>query len=281
MRLGGGVVGAHSNPTEYLALVKELGYSAVIFPLDSSAPKEKIDSYLSSIRDAGLLIGEVGFWKNVMSTNSYEREQALDYAKRQLELAEYVGANCCVNIAGSCGSRWDGYDPYQGTQEYYDRVVETTQAIIDSVSPEHTAYSLEPMPWMPPESPEAYLQLIRDIDRKGFKAHLDYCNMINSLDRYRNSSAFIEHCFDVLGEHIVSIHAKDVYLIDSKLPLCITEIQPGEGSIDLKLVLKRAHGLGDDIPVFIEHLPNHDTYLAASRTMHALAQEAGVPVKQI
>jgi len=279
MRLGGGTCNPYSTPAEWLSQVRELGYSAVIFPLNSSAPKEQIAEYLSCIRDAGLLIGEVGVWKNVMSPNAYERAQALDYAKRQLELAEYVGARCCVNIAGSTGSRWDGYDPYQGTQEYYDRVVETTQEIIDSVSPEHTAYSLEPMPWMAPESPEQYLQLIRDIDRKGFKAHLDYCNMLNSLDRYRDSSAFIEHCFDILGEHIVSIHAKDAYLIDSKLPLSITEIQPGEGSVDLGLVMKRAHALGEDTPVFIEHLPNHDTYLAAARTMRALAQEAGVPVK--
>lgn len=279
MRLGGSIMKPYNSPKEWLALVKEYGYSAVSFPVNSDAPKHVRQEYLQCCKDNDLVIGEVGIWKNVLSRDENERKAAMEYSYRQLELAEEVGANCCVNIAGSVGTLWDGYDPAQGTRAYYDQVVEIARQIIDKVQPERTAFSLEPMPWMCPESPEEYLQLIRDIDRKSFKAHLDYCNMINGLDRYRNASGFIQHCFALLKEHIVSIHAKDVLLRDGALPIVIEEIQPGEGSIDLALVCAEAEKLGADIPVFVEHLPDHASYLAATATMRAAAKKAGVHCK--
>ena len=40
-----------------------------------------------------------------------------------------------------------------------------------------------------------------------------------------------------------------------------------------------AEQLGADIPVFVEHLPDHEAYLAAVRTMREAAEKAGVRCK--
>ena len=279
MRLGGSVMKPYNSPQEWLAHVKELGYSCVIFPVESNAPASVIRDYAQCCRDNDLIIGEVGAWRNVMATDEKERAANLDWNIRQLELAETVGANCCVNISGSFAKIWDGYHPDLASRKVYDMVVENTRRIIDAVKPTHTAYSQEPMPWMVPESPEQYLQLIRDVDRSAFKVHLDYCNMINGVERYRDASAFITHCFELLGEHIVSIHAKDVAISEDALPVNINEVPPGEGSIDLPLVTKLAHQLGDDTTVFVEHLPDHAAYMKAAAVMREAAKKAGVPVK--
>lgn len=279
MRLGGSVMKPYNSPKEWLAQVKELGYSAVVFPVDSTASAATIREYADVCRDNDLLIGEVGAWRNVMSLDPKERESNLDWNIRQLELAETVGANCCVNISGSFAEYWDGYHPDLDTKETWDLVVSNTQRIIDAVKPTHTAYSLEPMPWMVPESPEQYLQLMKDVDRPAFKVHLDYCNMLNSIERYRHASEFITHCFELLGPHIVSIHAKDALIVQGGLPIVINEVIPGAGSLDLSLVTKLAHGLGDDIPVFVEHLDTHEQYMQAANVMREAAKKAGVPVK--
>ena len=279
MRLGGSVMKPYASPKEWLAHVKELGYSAVVFPVDSNASAAAIREYAQVCRDNDLLIGEVGAWRNVMALDPKERAANLDWNIRQLELAETVGANCCVNISGSFAEYWDGYHPDLDTKETWDLVVGNTQRIIDAVKPTHTAYSLEPMPWMVPESPEQYLQLMKDIDRPAFKVHLDYCNMLNSIERYRHASEFITHCFELLGEHIVSIHAKDALIVQGGLPIVINEVMPGEGSLDLSLVTKLAHDLGDDIPVFVEHLDTHEQYMHAANVMREAAKKAGVAFK--
>ena len=87
---------------------------------------------------------------------------------------------------------------------------------------------------------------------------------------YRRSSDFIRKCFALLGPHIRSIHAKDLLIDDHILPVCIREVPPGEGSINLKLALQLAKELPGDIPVFVEHLDSHEAYLAASQHMHKL-----------
>ena len=279
MRLGGSVMKPYNSPKEWLAHVKELGYSAVIFPVESTAPLSVIREYEQVCRDNDLLIGEVGAGRNGMARDEKERAANMDWNIRQLELAETVGANCCVNISGSFAEMWDGYHPDLDTKETWDLVVSNTQKIIDAVKPTRTSYSLEPMPWMVPESPEQYLQLLMDVDRPAFKVHLDYCNMLNSIERYRHASEFIPHCFDLLGENIVSIHAKDALIVQGALPVNINEIMPGKGSIDLSLVTKLAHQLGDDIPVFVEHLDTHEDYLQAAAAMREAARKANVPVK--
>lgn len=279
MRLGGSVMKPYSSPKEWLQHVKELGYSAVIFPVESTAPAYVVQDYLQCCRDNDLLIGEVGAWRNVMARDPKERAANMDWNIRQLELAETVGANCCVNISGSYADMWDGYHPDLDTRETWELVVENTQRIIDAVKPTHTAYSLEPMPWMVPESPEQYLQLLKDVDRPAFKVHLDYCNMLNSIERYRHASEFITKCFDLLGGHIVSIHAKDALILQGGLPIVINEVMPGKGSIDLSLVTSLAHQLGDDIPLFVEHLDTHADYMQAAAAMRQAAKKANVPVK--
>ncbi len=270
MRLGGSVMKPYSSPEEWLGHVRELGYEAVIFPVDCTADHEVIDAYARCARENDLLIGEVGVWRNCMATDPAEREANINYAIGQLALAERVGARCCVNIAGAWSELWDGYHPDHASREYYTQLVEVTRRIIDAVNPKNTFFTLEPMPWMCPESPEEYLRLIEDIDRPAFAVHLDFANMINSLDRYRRSSEFIRSCFELLGGHIRSVHAKDLQLFDHRLPLCIEEVPPGEGSLDLALALRLAAELPDDVPVFVEHLPDHEAYMKAMEVMVAL-----------
>ena len=63
------------------------------------------------------------------------------------------------------------------------------------------------------------------------------------------------------------------------LPCSILEVQPGEGVVDLAAVCRYAEALGEDTPVFVEHLPDHDSYMRAAAHMRSAAQAAGVRVK--
>ena len=279
MRLGGAVMKEYGSPVEWLKHVKELGYSCVVFPVDSRAPKSVIRDYAACAKDNDLIIGEVGIWKNLFHADDRERQFAYDWSVRQLELAEEVGANCCVNISGSLGSKWDGYHKDNLTKKTYDRIVEISQRLIDEVNPKHTHYSLEPMPWMYPDSPESYLQLIKDIDRAAFAVHLDYANMINGIERYQKSDQFINHSFDLLGKYITSIHAKDLLADEVHLPVMISEILPGNGGLNLGLVLKRAEALSEDMTVFVEHLNTHEDYVKAISHMRKTAEQVCVHIK--
>ena len=279
MRLGGGIVLPYQNPEEWISRVRELGYSAVGAPVSADASKEEIDAYRDCAARNDIVIGEVGVWKNTLSLDDAERKAATDYAKVQLDLAERLRANCCVNITGARGPIWDAYYQDNYSDDTYALIVDSVREIIDAVQPRHTFYTLEPMPWMHPDSPEGYLQLVKDIDRPAFAVHLDFANMINGMNRFIHASDFIRQCFDLLGPHIKSIHAKDVALAPDALPCCLRECAPGKGSLDFRPVLRLAQSLGDETTVFIEHLGTHEEYAEAAAFMRAEAAAAGVPVK--
>lgn len=253
MRFGGNVL-HYTDPADWLRQVKEQGYTAVVCPVDNTASAELKAEYRKIILENDLLVGEVGAWSSPLATDEAERKAALEYCKNQLALADEFGANCCVNVSGArLAGNWSGCTAKNFTGDTYALIVDTVREIIDAVHPENTFYALEPMPWMYPDTPEIYLQLIKDIDRSHFGVHLDFCNMINDPQKYTHSSAYIRHMFAKLGPHIRSIHAKDV-IMDGTFPCGIRECMPGKGSIDYNTVLRCAARLGKDIPVFVEHL---------------------------
>lgn len=279
MRLGGGIEKQYNNPDEWVSLAKELRYSAVLCPIDSHSDSATRKAYLQAAKKADLLIGETGVWKNTLSINDSERKAAMNYAKEQLALADEMGANCCVNIIGSRNlQNWDGFCAENYSSDFYSLAVDSIQEIIDAVKPMHTFYTIEPMPWLVPDSPEQYLKLIKDVDRKEFAVHLDFVNMINCPERYCKSTEFIQHCFDLLGPYIKSIHGKDV-LMEQAYTTLIHETMPGKGSLDYKKILAMVEKLGQDIPLFVEHLPDFETYRCAANYVRNQAERAGIVVK--
>lgn len=277
MRIGGEILKPYNGPDEWYELVKELGYRAVLAPVGHNAAKEEKEAYLECVKKHDLVIGEVGVWRNVIAVDEKERKEAMEFAKQKLAFADEIGAKCCVNVTGSRGDIWDGFYKENYSEDTYALVVDSIREIIDAVKPVRTYYTVETMPWMIPDSPEQYLQLIHDVDRKAFAVHLDFVNMINCPKRYVFCDEFIEDCFKKLGPYIKSIHAKDV-LMENRYTTLIHETMPGKGIINYRKVAKLCDALGPDISVFVEHLNDFESYRQAAAYVREQAILAGVKV---
>lgn len=278
MKLGGSVVGPWKTVEEWQNLLKQSRFAAITSPVDSRTDKAFAADILAATREAGVLVAEVGVWKNPLSKDRRQREEALQLAKAQLAFAEEHGIPCCVNIAGSRGDVWDGAHKDNYTRETYELLVFSVQDIIDSVSPKTASYTLESMPWMLPDGPEETLQLISDVNRPPFQAHLDFVNMINSPRRFLYAAEFVEECLIKLGPHIKSTHLKDSFM-EPAYTCVIRETAPGKGQLDLARILKSidAH-LPKDAPVLLEHMHSFEDYAAAFDHVAGIAARHGIPV---
>ena len=277
MRFGGHIFKKWRSPEEWAEAALEAGYSAVYFPVDYTADQALIDGYKDASRAADLVICEIGVWNNTLDPDPVRREAAIDRAIKQLELAEYVEANCCVNIAGSYSEQWDGPHKKKLTAEAFDEIVLTTQCIIDAVKPVKTAYSLEPMPWMYPHTADSYVDLIQAIDREGFTAHLDPVNVITSPELYYRNGEVIEEWFSKLGKSIRSCHAKDIKL-SGKLTVHLDEVRPGLGELDYKTYLRCMTTLDDRACMMLEHMTEEIDYIEATKYIKSLAGEMGIVI---
>ncbi|MBW7457754.1 sugar phosphate isomerase/epimerase, partial [Paenibacillus sepulcri] len=233
--------------------------------------------YLKAAREHDILISEVGAWSNPISRNEETRRSAVAYCIKRLELAERIGAQCCVNIAGSRGEQWDGPDPDNFSDETFDLIVETTREIIDAVKPERTVFALEMMPWVFPDSADTYLALIKAIDRKGFGVHFDPVNIVSSPRTYYRNGEMIRDFFARLGPYIRNCHAKDI-LLHGKLTVHLDEVIPGRGMLDYRIFLSELNKLHPDTTLIIEHLSTNEDYQQAADYIRKTALELHIPL---
>ena len=280
MLLGGTVAGQWATPEEWEALLVRSRFRAVTAPFDCRTDRDEIAAYRRICERHGVAIAEIGVWKNLFDPDPVKAGEAFEFATGQLALADEAGIPCCVNIAGtSSAAGWDAADPDNFTEQTYGRVVDSVRRIIDAVRPARAFYCLEPMPWMVPDSPEVYLQLLRDVDRPRFAAHMDFVNMINCPRRYLMPEAFIEECFQKLGPYIRSTHIKDTRMHPTRLTTVLEECSPGEGALDYEQVLRIIdRHLPPDAPVLLEHMTTFEEYAIAYDHVAAAARRAGVDI---
>lgn len=274
MRLGISMNPPHSCPEEWADKLAALQLRSAVFPGNEKTPDKLLDAYVEGARSHDIVIAEVGAWCNPLSADPDARKNNIELCKRRLALADHVHARCCVNIAGTDGGpQWDG--PYKENygNAAMEKIIASVRDILDAVNPQHTFYTLEPMPWMIPSSPEQYLELIERIAHPRFAVHMDIVNMISSPEKYFFNREFMEKAFSLLKGRIRSCHVKDIS-IGSKLTLHLNETMCGTGFLDIRRYSELADAEDPDMPFIIEHLADWDAYLASiGRVRNLIAGE--------
>lgn len=276
VRLGANLFDSYGDPGEWLNLLDKEGYRTAYCPVGTEADEQEIRAYEEAARKHDVVISEVGAWSNTLSPDPLEVKNSINKCVRGLQLADQIGARCCVNISGSRNiEHWAGPHKDNLTDEVFDSVVENTRKIIDEVKPARSFFALEAMPWSFPDSADTYLKLLKAIDRPGFGVHLDPVNMIRSPREYFNNGALIKDMFEKLGPHIKSCHAKDITLREDNYIPQMDEVRAGLGTLDYAAFLRNLSKL-KDVPLMMEHLKTAEEYRLAAAHIRNVAQANGI-----
>lgn len=253
----------HTTPQDWASKHKALGLESVVFPVSCLDGEDCVMAYKKAADDAGLIVAEVGIWRNTLAADPQERRQWIDYSIQQLRMADEIGAKCCVNVVGTpYGSRWDGGYRNNFSKELWRMAISMIREIIDTARPKHTKFCIESMPWMIPSTPDEYLKLIEEVDRTEFGTHLDVVNMITSPQKYFFNDEFLHECFEKLKGTICSCHLKDIRLKE-EYTFQLEECACGLGTLDLELYARLADVENPDMPMIIEHLTTDEEYAAS------------------
>ncbi len=276
IRLGGPVFGPFNGPDSWITALQKSGYRAAYCPVKPGAGEKLIKAYEKAAMEHDIVIAEVGAWSNPISPDRVEAADAIEKCIKGLQLADQIGANCCVNISGSRNEKyWAGPHKDNLTPEVFDLVVEATRKIIDAVHPTRTFFALEAMPWSFPDSTDTYLQLLKAIDRKRFGVHLDPVNMITSPRDYFNNGKLIKDMFARLGPHIKSCHAKDITLREDNYIPQLDEVRAGTGTLDYAVYLQELVKL-KDVPLMMEHLDSAEEYDQAAMYIRSVGNSVNI-----
>jgi len=276
IRLGGPIFLKSDDPRELAREHRRLGYSAAYCPPAKADDTARVGEIEKAFAAENVVIAEVGAWVNMLDPDTEKRTKNLHYVVERLALAEAVGARCCPDIAGSYNPTvWYGPNPKNLSQEFFDATVENCRRVIDEVKPRRTKFTIEMMGWSLPDGPDAYLELLRAVDRSGFAVHMDVCNGINSPAKFYRSGEFISECFRKLGPWIASCHAKDLQWIP-EMNVHFVELVPGRGEVDYRAYLSELSRLPVDAPLMLEHLKTAEEYDEGKRYIRKVGGELGL-----
>jgi len=273
LRLGGPIFLKSEDPAELAREHRRLGYRAAYVPPVTTDDRAKIAAITGAFAAQDVIIAEVGAWKNIMDSDEATRKANLAYVVDRMALAEEIGALNCVTISGSMNPKqWDGPDPRNDSAEFFEATVENSRKIIDSVKPKRARFTLEMMPWAPPDGAEGYLRLIRAIDRPMFGAHVDMCNLINTPEQFYKNGQLINDTFKKLGRWVISCHAKDIW----GYRVHFAETIPGRGGLDYTAYLNSIATYAHKAPLMLEHLATPEEYDEGRKYIQQVAQKAGI-----
>ena len=250
MRIGTNFTPPHDSPDQWAEILVDCGFRATAFPVDYRAPVNLIDAYVKAAQEHDIRIAEVGVWDSPHFPDPDRAKAAQTRCLEQFRLAEYVHADCCVNVSGAAGEMWFYCYRENFDQALYEKNVDFVQRLCDTVNPQHTVYALEPMQWMVPWSPQQYLQFLRDVDRKGCGVHMDVFNFVRDPYTYTHQEELMEEAFSLLGGSIASSHIKDITMSEGTT-VVIQETLLGTGEGKLECYLNHLSQLPADMPVLL------------------------------
>jgi sugar phosphate isomerase/epimerase len=289
IKLGRYDVAWSGDPDAYVRSYVEGGYRAIYAPPLTPDDRDAIRAVRVAAEKAGLIIGEAGAWRNLVSHDEDKRKANVQYALDTLAVADELGVVACVAFHGTVGHPADGWglsdnydygpNPRNLGEEGFERAVATARQVIDSVKPRRTKFSLEMVPWLVTGTPETYLRLIKAVDRPAFAAHIDAANMIVSPSLYFDTPGMLRHGFELLGPHIVSAHAKDIVMQGGpgRISFHMDEVPVGAGNLDYRAYLRELDGLNRDVPLMLEHYTEPE-YTVGRDHIRKVGREIGVVV---
>ena len=150
--------------------------------------------------------------------------------------------------------------------------------VLDQVKPKRAKLTLEMCPWTLLDGPEIYFDLLQAIDRPGLGVHLDPANLVTHPRAFYDTSRLINRCFDRLGPHVVSCHAKDVQWTVDARTVGIEEVVPGRGVLEYRTLVRWAHRVSPNLPLIIEHLETEANFDEAAQYIKGVCLESDVPL---
>ncbi len=264
------------------AIMETKAFSIKSFPdwSDDEADEARrfVDSH--SLRVGELAPFYVG--RHLGSPDKALHQEALDAFREQLRIANIVGAQC---VGFGWGKEFGAPNPAMWSEETWRQRIDGVADLAREAEEYGVDVAGHPLYFSPLSSIKRYKEMLDAVGSPRLKVLIDIVNLTMPHMVF-NTTDFVNEVFDELGEHIVSLHAKDVKIAGAGLGPCpkvekglslihLDEVPPGEGVMDYATILRRLDQLDQDVTIHVEHFIYEDT-IAAQQYIRSVAREVGV-----
>ncbi len=260
---------------------RELGFSGIFTRFRANDPHTTPRAQAQRVRDLladeGLRLFQVtGYWQNLVTPDETVRRESVRTLQAALRLAGWLGARGIDTGPGSMNPTGPWFPhPDNWTPTARRQLVKSLREAAPAAADAGVFLSLESHQLVTLQTPEITRAILDEVNSPWVRCDYDSANWI-TLDTVFDTASALNHHFDLLGEYMVSCHAKDIW-IENKLALHLQDGCPGKGTMDFRTLFRRMEALNPDYPVIAEG--NSTAELpAVSALFHQIAQELDIRI---
>jgi sugar phosphate isomerase/epimerase len=220
-----------------------------------------------------------GYWQNMVTPDETQRKEAVRTVQAALRLAGWMGARGIDTGPGSMNPDGPWFPhPDNWSASAQRQLVKTLKECSQAAEAAGVYLSLESHQLVTLKTPEITRAVLDEVDSPWVRCDYDSANWI-TLETIFDTTSALNHHFDLLGKHIVSCHAKDIW-IENRLALHLQDGCPGKGLMDFKTLFRRMEALSPDHPVIVEGARTEELPFV-SQLFHTTARELGIRVLDV
>jgi sugar phosphate isomerase/epimerase len=268
---------------DHTRAVRDLGFTGFGFHLDGEmafdiTPDDcrRYHEFMAG-EDLDLVQFAILYKECLFSPDPAERDAVTAKINRGTEIAAALGAQAfllrpgSLNPAGSWTPHRDNYLP-----ESRDLLVETLRPMAQKAEEEGAILAMETHVVSIMDPPEQCRDIVAAVGSDHLRLIMDAVNHFSSIQAVYHSTDFLNYIFDTMGPLAPVAHLKDLK-VSAGLVVHIDQEVPGEGELDLALMLQRFDALFPEGYGLIEHLPREKVPVAVAN-IQRIAALSGVDI---
>lgn len=261
--------------------VRQMGFSGIFTRFRKNdphtTPRSKAERVRKLLADEGLRLFQVtGYWQNLVTPDEAARAESVRTVQAALRLAGWLGARGIDTGPGSMSpdGAWFPH-PANWTETARRQLIKSLRECAPAAEDAGVYLSLEGHQLVTLESAEVTAAILDEVNSRWVSSDYDSANWITRETVFDTARATEQH-FQILGRHIISCHAKDIW-IENRLALHLQDGCPGKGNLDFRTLFRHMEALSPDYPVIVEGASTEEMP-EVGRLFHALAQGLNIRV---
>lgn len=271
------------HTTNHFLAIRELGFTGACFHFPADLAIEITNKEIEQCKNLFLTeeielvqLG-IGYRECLFDTDLKVQEDAIQKITAVVKISSQLDAVACLIRPGSLNPA-GSWTPHRENShpESLERLIHTLKKIVPILEGEGVTAVMETHAISILDSPETCRSVIEELASPNLRLVMDAVNHFESLRQVYANSDRINHIFDVMGNLSPISHIKDI-TVGNGLVIHLEEAIPGEGELDLPLLLKRFQEFQPNGYGLIEHL-REDQIPRAIENVRSIANAANIPV---
>jgi L-ribulose-5-phosphate 3-epimerase len=198
-------------------------------------------------------IAVLGCYINPVDPDLEFRRKSLDRFKEHIRYARDYGCSIVATETGSFNSDYS-FHPDNHSEKGFQTIVESIKELVEEAEKFGVIVGVEAVTKYTINSPKTMKRLLDAIPSNNLQVVFDPVNVLD-MDNYKNQDEVIKEAFELFGDRIVIIHAKDFSVEEGE----VKTVPVGKGSLNYELILKELKQRKPYINVLMED--TRDPYL--------------------